>query len=187
MRKGIKITTISRRRFTGQLGMLGSVMMLPIYGCAEWFRGKQKLTLGDDEKRLLYHVLAHLFPSSGTAPGAEDINSTRFVSWVLSDKKLKPSRRRLLLSGIGWTEQTAQEMYKRPFVKLDSQEKEQVLRDLEGYSNGQTWLAYMLRYTFEALLGDPVYGINVNQVGWKWLGHRHGVPRPTEDKIYGKL
>ena len=40
----------------------------------------------------------------------------------------------------------------------------------------------MLLYIFEALLSDPVYGANVNEAGWNWLGYAAGLPRP--DTIY---
>jgi len=42
----------------------------------------------------------------------------------------------------------------------------------------------VLGYIFEALLVDPVYGGNPNGIGWKWLEHQPGLPRPTADKRY---
>ena len=38
----------------------------------------------------------------------------------------------------------------------------------------------MLRLTLEAFLGDPVHGGNPGQIGWKWIGHKPPVHRPTE-------
>ena len=39
-------------------------------------------------------------------------------------------------------------------------------------------------YGIEAIFGDPIYGGNFNQIGWKSVNHA-GIPRPTKfmDKI----
>ena len=60
-----------------------------------------------------------------------------------------------------------------------------MLRHTAGYDGGENWLSTLLLYIFEALLTDPVYGGNPNGIGWKWLGHNPGLPRPTADKRYG--
>ena len=39
-------------------------------------------------------------------------------------------------------------------------------------------------YIFEALLSDPVYGGNPEGIGWRWLGHRPGFPRPNQRNRY---
>jgi len=45
----------------------------------------------------------------------------------------------------------------------------------------------LLTYLLEALLADPVYAGNPNGIGWKWLQHQPGFPRPTKNKKYFKL
>jgi hypothetical protein len=35
----------------------------------------------------------------------------------------------------------------------------------------------MMRYIFEAMLGDPIYGANKHEAGWKWLAFEGGKPR----------
>jgi gluconate 2-dehydrogenase gamma chain len=39
----------------------------------------------------------------------------------------------------------------------------------------------------EALLTDPAYGGNPGGIGWRWLQHVPGYPRPPMDKIYPEL
>ena len=68
--------------------------------------------------------------------------------------------------------------------KLDEKQREASLRKLEINAAGKAWLRETLRYIMEALLIDPVYGSNPNAVGWKWLKHRPGFPRPLKDKRY---
>jgi len=42
----------------------------------------------------------------------------------------------------------------------------------------------MLTLIFEALLLDPIYGVNTNNIGWNWLNHDPGVPRPNKENMY---
>ena len=39
----------------------------------------------------------------------------------------------------------------------------------------------------EALLTDPAYGGNPDGIGWRWLGHTPGYPRPSAATIYPRL
>ena len=72
-------------------------------------------------------------------------------------------------------------------MALSESKREAALRELEGTSRGENWIATVLMYIFEALLCDPAYGGNPEGVGWRWLQHDPGFPRPSADKIYGKL
>jgi gluconate 2-dehydrogenase gamma chain len=51
-------------------------------------------------------------------------------------------------------------------------------------TNGKQWISTILRYILEALLTDPIYGGNPNAIGWKWLDHQPGFPRPPANKRY---
>ena len=71
------------------------------------------------------------------------------------------------------------------FEALDFTRKEQLLRYLADRTRwGKNWLSLLLYYLFEALLADPAYGCNPDGVGWQWLEHQPGFPRPPPDKIY---
>ena len=72
-------------------------------------------------------------------------------------------------------------------MKLNTDEKEKVLRQIEGSRAGSRWLSLMMTYLLEALLSDPVYGGNKDQKGWQWLEHIPGFPTPTTDQVYFKL
>jgi gluconate 2-dehydrogenase gamma chain len=47
-------------------------------------------------------------------------------------------------------------------------------------------LSSLLKYIFEALLTDPIYGGNPNSMGWEWLDHTPGQPRPNPANRYGE-
>lgn len=180
---------ITRRRLLKYLGMISVLYFIPLGACKRLKYAEEKhpdnYKLSKKEKQILEGVLLHILPPDDATPGASDVNSLDYFEFVIQDKHLKNSKRKLLITGIAWTEETADEMFNTSFSDLDSQQKEEVLRDLESYGNGEKWLSQLLNYILESLLGAPAYGINTNQTGWKWLEHSPGFPQPTPDNIYG--
>jgi gluconate 2-dehydrogenase gamma chain len=59
-------------------------------------------------------------------------------------------------------------------------EKEQMLREFSQSRFGENWISLLLNYTLEAMLSDPLYGGNKDEIGWKAYRHHAGVPRPTK-------
>jgi gluconate 2-dehydrogenase gamma chain len=132
-------------------------------------------------------VQDHLFPSEPGAPGSGDIRATAYLDGVLADPDLDPETRTFVLSGIGWLDDLAQEGHGRPFAELDPAPREDLLRRIGENGAGDRWLSVLIAYTLEALLGDPLYGGNPGGIGWVWLDHDPGRPRPTPSIIYGRL
>ena len=185
MNKGKKIT-VTRRAFITNLSITGTVLAFTLYSCKNFFRSKKtsELVYGDKEKSILNAVLLHLFPSEPEGPGASELKAGNYLSWIINDPNIALYKKELLISGIHWAEETAIERFQQSFVALSKDQKEETLRDLENYSNGRRWLSSVLNYILEALLGDPIYGSNTNESGWKWLGHIPGYPRPREEQKY---
>jgi gluconate 2-dehydrogenase gamma chain len=129
-------------------------------------------------------VLEHLLPSEPAAPGAREIHATAYLRFVLSDPTLDPEQGTFLLRGIENLERLARAQAARRFVELSAAQREAVLRAFEASAEGSRWLGEMLDYLMEALLGDPVYGGNPDGVGWRWLHHTPGFPRPPAGKRY---
>jgi hypothetical protein len=193
-RKSDKVTKKSglrftRRRFLKSTTMLFALYLVPMSACKRMLYRDEEVSeayrLSIMEKEILALVQEHLFPAGDAAPGAGIINATAYYEFVLSDKHLENYNRKLLINGIRWVEETAEELYNSGFANLSAEQKESVLRDLESYKNGKRWLSKVLNYILEALLGSPAYGINTNEAGWKWLGHTPGMPQPLADRIYG--
>lgn len=178
-----------RRRFLKYLGMLGVLYLIPLSACKRLKSSEERppdnYKLSKMEKQVIEAVMLHILPTDGMGPGALDVNSPDYFEFVLKDKHLLSSKKKLLIAGIRWTEETADEMFNNSFVDIDSEQKEKVLRDLETYANGEKWLSHLLNYVFESLLGAPAYNINTNQKGWNWLEHSPGFPQPTSENIYG--
>ena len=135
----------------------------------------------------LDQVQQHLLPSEPDAPGAHEINALAYLRFVVADPKVEASERRFILQGAGWLEDMAQQLHGSAFTALNAKQREAVLRRIAASRAGENWLSTLLYYLLEALLTDPVYGGNPGGVGWQWLEHTTGFPRPTPDKTYPKL
>ena len=70
---------------------------------------------------------------------------------------------------------------------MNYKEKENICKYISKNSDGEYFLSYILKYIFEALLSDPNYGGNPNGIGWNWLEHSPGYPRPSKETIYPEL
>jgi len=106
---------------------------------------------------------------------------------ALADPDLDSETRTFVLSGVGWLDDLTQEGHGRPFADLDPALREDLLRSIVESGAGERWLSVLIGYTLEALLGDPLYGGNPGGIGWAWLDHDPGRPRPTPSIIYGRL
>lgn len=143
----------------------------------------------DEARRwqVLDAVQQHLFPSEPDAPGAKEINALGYLRFVVSDPKVDEETRVFILQGTEWLEGMADQLEQRSFPLLDQAARERVLRRVAGSQAGEHWISTLILYLMEALLTDPAYGGNPNGIGWRWLEHIPGYPRPTPDKTYPRL
>ena len=177
---------IDRRTFLARLSALTAVTLLPACtGNQNDARDAQVFT--QDEWERLQIAQEHLFPHTDDGPGAADVKAAAYLQNVLLDPNGDAEEQDYLKKGLTWLEEEAQEVLGRSFVGLNADEREQVLRSMAGHDWGERWIALILLYIFEALSADPLYGGNPDGIGWAWLDHNPGYPRPTADKIYGKL
>jgi gluconate 2-dehydrogenase gamma chain len=152
--------------------------------------GPQGRVLNPHQWRTLAVVQEHLLPAEPGAPGAPgagDVRATAYLDAVLADPDLDPEVRPFIVQGVGWLDQLAQAGDERPFVELDAADREDLLRGISDSASGDRWLSLLIGYTLEALLADPLYGGNPGGIGWTWLEHDPGLPRPTAANIYGRL
>ncbi len=68
------------------------------------------------------------------------------------------------------------------FLSLNHKEQGDILLEINK-NDDNNWLDLLTYYTIEALLSDEIY--SGNDTGYKWLGHKAGIPKPT--KLYGGL
>lgn len=176
---------MDRRTFLIDFGGLAAAPALSslLAGCALTVREALPPPPGFDW-RTLAAVQAHLLLSEPRAPGAREIRAEAYLRGVLADPKLAPADRAFLIDGVESINKLARGMTGKHFVELSNDRREAVLRGFEATPDGERWLAETLGYLMEALLGDPVYGGNPDGIGWRWLAHNPGFPRPPANKRY---
>ena len=129
--------------------------------------------------KLVAAVQEHLLPSEPGIPGAREVNATGFLRMVMADPHFDSSDREFMERGVVELEEVCRARYSKSFLGLGSKEREAALRRLEQNHSGRGWLAEILEFMMEALLGDPSHGGNPAGIGWKWLGIQPGFPRPS--------
>ncbi|MFC1783994.1 gluconate 2-dehydrogenase subunit 3 family protein [Candidatus Neomarinimicrobiota bacterium] len=178
---------INRRSFLLATGVFaGSVTFgsLLVY----YYKSSQKShPFNKSQDIILREAQEHLFPHSDDSPGAKDINALPYLHFILTDPDVDDDNKTLLTGGVDWLEEECHSTFNNSFIKLSFDEKNVIFQIIEKSNWGYRWLSLNLIYIFEALLSDPIYGGNTDGIGWKWLEHTPGLPRPTSDNMYGKL
>ncbi|MBU0484962.1 MAG: gluconate 2-dehydrogenase subunit 3 family protein [Proteobacteria bacterium] len=132
-------------------------------------------------------VQNHLFPAGPKSPGAIEIKAAEYLQIILAAPDMDPEECQFIINGPQRINALATEMYQKKFIALEDGAREKVLRRIEKNMAGRNWLISILSYLFEALLSDPVYGGNPAGIGWQWLNHQPGYPRPPQNKKYWML
>jgi len=183
---------ISRRKFLAQLAMLGTLAASYPAVALENLRAGRAAAVNPgwtekDPWLTLAAVQEHMFPAGNNIPGAADIQAIVYLRNTLEDPAADGEDKAFIFKGVGWLNDLTQEHRGKPFVGLNEDRRETMLRQIEQSSAGQNWLSLLLTYLLEALLADPVYGGNLDGIGWRWLEHQPGYPRPPADKVWYRL
>lgn len=175
---------ISRAEFLRKLLIAGVATQIPfVFSCSEKELQESEI-LSNRQLKIIRSVQEILFPPDEKSPSAAEVKADRYLLWVLSDKNIDPTENQYIINGIDWTDEAAQEQFSEPYNSLSQKEKEELVEFLANKDWGESWLSRILTLIFEALFADPLYGGNTNEIGWKWLNHNPGLPRPTKEQIY---
>jgi len=115
-----------------------------------------------------------LFPEGLNAPSAKAFGATAYLANVSTHSSF-------LDSDLLFLQQGAQELMNdyNNFLTLNPKKQEKALREfVDNNHRGESWVSFVLYFTLEALLADPLYWGNRKESGWKWLNHHSGFPRP---------
>jgi len=121
-----------------------------------------------------------LYGDLPSAPSFKEINSRAYLSLILTHSRVDEETKKHIKNGAIWLDEDANKLYKKPYIELDSSERQKTLEYIATYTWGENWIDSMLGFIYEAVLGDTIYGVNKNESGWKWLNHASGLPRPKE-------
>ena len=174
----MKRKSLKRRVF------IGGTLALGIGGFLFASKPNKKLdvSLFAKDTQVLLHTAYHLFPDSKSAPSAKDLHIASYLAFVLQDERIMKEDRDYLLKGAYWLEESAFESYDKSFLALSKTEKEELLQDIAAQRWGENYIRACLTYIFEAMVSAPIYGSNLNERGWKYLGHNPGFPQPQTEK-----
>ena len=158
----------TRRKFL-LAGFAGSVVLLSFN--SQIFGGVKVIDT-------LSLVQDDLFPQTTNVPTKKQINAKSYLALILNHPRVTQTDKDFLRNGVKWLNEEANSLYSKIYTKLNTDERQEVLKSIAKESWGRSFIADNLKYVFEALLGDPIYGVNKNESGWRWLNHKAGLPRP---------
>lgn len=188
MNKKTKVTVLpdgSRRVFMRRVTFFGggvllwtgackkeepAVSPLPAKPSAPTTEGKHK-TFTHLEYATLSAAVDRLLPKDED-PGALDANVPEYIDRILQTpeiKKLKDD----FVPGLGALERRAQRMFKVGFAQATPAQQDELLaifKESDERSGEARWYEILISLTMEGFLGDPSYGGNKDQVGWKLVG-----------------
>ncbi|MDR4507911.1 MAG: gluconate 2-dehydrogenase subunit 3 family protein [Candidatus Brocadiaceae bacterium] len=177
--------SIGRRTFlSGAVGFIATLLLSPVV--ARTVKSHAS-ALTEDPWQTLSIVQDHLFPSEANSPGAKEINAISYLRNMLADPVTDTDEKEFILNGVKWLNELAVERHEAVFMDLTLLQQSALLQQISKTTAGRNWISKLLSYLLEALLSDPVYGGNPDGVGWKWLEHRPGYPRPPMNKRYYDL
>ncbi len=99
---------------------------------------------------------------------------------VLNHSHILSSHKQFIRNGVTWLNEESVKYFKNVYTKLSYEKRQELLKIVSQQKWGEQFIHSMLKYTIEAILGDPIYGNNKNQNGWKWINHETGYPQPKK-------
>ena len=132
----------------------------------------------DRQRKILDAVQMQLLPEDGNGPGARELNALPYLEWAITEPaNLDDGDPTFIGKGSLSLDEKSRTERGAGFVELTNELQNEVLELIAQSKFGENWLT-------EALMLDPYYGGNPDMIGWLWLEHRPGFPRPVEGKTY---
>jgi len=169
---------VSRRSFLRNALAVGALSQVAfLESCAD---KNSKTILSDKQLNLIISVQNILFPQDKNGPGAADFHADKYLLWVLSDERIAQGDKQYVLAGIKWVNESAEETHSKKYLQLTKKDQVSLVQTISKTNWGESWLSVILTFIFEAMISDPIYGFNTEEVGWKWLEHSVGLPRASQ-------
>ncbi|CUU83160.1 Uncharacterised protein [Campylobacter hyointestinalis subsp. hyointestinalis] len=133
-------------------------------------------TLSKDEVFSIFDIVQKLiFPAIKTL----DIDALSYLKLILSHSKISKKDKDFLINGCLWLDNVSQKIYEISFINLDENRQNKIVNlAIKDESWAESWIYDMLVFCSEAVFGDPIYGANIDENGWKWISHETGLPQP---------
>ncbi len=129
------------------------------------------LTFTDGEFATLSAAVDRVLPRDQD-PGALDANVPEYIDRMLQTEALQQMRQNFV-PGVAALERRAQRMFKTSFAAATPAQQDELLtlfKDSPEKSGEARWYEMLVVLSLEGFLGDPSYGGNKGEVGWKLVG-----------------
>jgi gluconate 2-dehydrogenase gamma chain len=108
------------------------------------------------------------------------VNVAGYIHLILKHSRVSKEDKEFIINGVKWLNEESVEVYKKIYTRLTQSQRQKLLKRIAKTSWGESWIDTILTYIMEAMMSDPIYGVNKNEVGQKWVNHIEGYPRPKE-------
>jgi gluconate 2-dehydrogenase gamma chain len=108
------------------------------------------------------------------------VNVVGYMHLILKHSRVSKEDKEFIINGVKWLNEESVEVYKKIYTRLTQSQRQKLLKRIAKTSWGESWIDTILTYIMEAMMSDPIYGVNKNEVGQKWVNHIEGYPRPKE-------
>lgn len=110
-------------------------------------------------------------------PLASSSNPNKYIqNIILKHSRIDKDYKDFILNGIKWINEESIEKHKKLYHELSDLKRNELLSEISSKTWADSYIYTMLGYLLECLLGDSIYGINKNKIGWIWLNHEGGYP-----------
>lgn len=182
-------THISRRDLLKSAGAAGAAALIPGGVTAEPAALPAQraavvptgplMNLTAQETEILNAMVDRLIPSDDMGPGALEAGAVRFIDRALSEAESDSVD--AYRTGIAALDRYSRYSRGAPFVELSERDKDSVLIDVQlGAATGTevgfvgssgSFFNMVKSHTWQGTFGDPMYGGNINFIGWDILGY----------------
>lgn len=178
---------VSRKEFLRSILILGVAANIPFLTSCESNETPQDFDcapLSKDQLKVLQAVQLILFPKGGTGPSALEVKADKWIVYVLNDDREPQREKDYIIEHLDGLNNLSKQTHNTSYHLLSKRKQEDLLELFFEEKTPKRWGSRMLTLIFEALLLDPIYGVNPDNVGWKWLNHNPGMPRPNDKNLY---
>lgn len=169
----IHVTAVSRRELFRTLGLAGAAaLVLPELDRVLAFQrqavkggGTPASALSPAEAATLSAMCARIIPTDENGPGATEARASVYIDRALAGW-LAPSRD-AYAAGLSSVDDAARTRSGKRFVDLSAPEQDALLASLED----TPFFGLVRTHTIQGTFCDPVYGGNMNFVGWDLIGY----------------
>lgn len=192
---------MERRRFLAWLATAGAAVAAGAAGWLVWPRRHQRMPARQGVQRrpvfppryarTLRAMAMRLLPAAGRMPGAKQLHVFNYIEAAVRRRDMQGAHA-TLLRGAVQLDRLTRARASVTFADASGIDQDGVIRAmLAGQGAGprfvpKDFVRLMLGLCLEGAFGDPSYGGNPQELGWRTIGYRMYPPRPGSCGLRGE-